>query len=322
MTLGIAPLVYIMIFVAVVVLVEGIYMLAFGKSIRMNNRLSRRMALLEKSNDREQVLEQLRKEMNQHLKSRGIPLYTVLAKKAQRANIAFSPGQLVLLMFGATVIAFLGMSFATNTGSLVRAALSVAMGFGGVYFWVNSKAKKRMALLEEQLPEAVELMVRSLRVGHPLTSAIGIVAKEVADPLGTEFGVIADEAAYGRNVADSLKNFAERMDNQDIRFLSVAVNIQQSSGGNLAEILDGLSKVIRARFKLFRRVAAITAEAKWSGMFLSAFPVIALVLILIFKPNFYDDVMQTSAFVPACIFVAVFLVMNVVFMKVMTNIKV
>ncbi len=153
------------------------------------------------------------------------------------------------------------------------------MGVGGVYVWVNSKAKKRMALMEEQLPDAVELMVRSLRVGHPFSSAIGIVAKEVPDPLGTEFGIIADEAAYGRDVAESLKAFAERMDMQDLRFLAVAVSIQQQSGGNLAEILDGLAKVIRARFKLFRRVKAITAEAKWSGMFLSAFPIGALVMI-------------------------------------------
>ena len=147
------------------------------------------------------------------------------------------------------------------------------MGVGGVYFWVNKKAKTRMSLLEEQLPDAVELMVRSLRVGHPFSAAIGIVAKEIADPLGTEFGVIADEAAYGRDVAESLKAFAERMDSQDLRFLAVAVSIQQTSGGNLAEILEGLAKVIRARFKLFRRVKAITAEAKWSGMFLSAFPI-------------------------------------------------
>jgi tight adherence protein B len=322
MTLGIAPLVYLLIFAAVVVLVEGVYMLAFGKSISMNNRMSRRMALLEKTHDREKVLEQLRKEMDQHIKSRGIPIYSILAKKAQRANIAFSPSQLVLLMVGASAVAFLALTVGTDAGTLLRAGLGVAMGFGGVLFWVNGKAKKRMALLEEQLPDAVELMVRTLRVGHPLTSAIGIVAKEVADPLGTEFGVIADEAAYGRNVADSLANFAQRLDNQDIRFLSVAVNIQQSSGGNLAEILEGLGKVIRARFKLFRRVKAITAEAKWSGMFLSAFPVIALVMILIFKPNFYDDVMETSSFIPAVIFVVVFLVINVVFMKVMTNIKV
>lgn len=323
MTIGIAPIVYILIFVAVVVLVEGIYMLVFGKSITMDSRLSRRMALMDKTQNREEkVLEQLRKEMNQQLKSQGFPLFAFLEKKAKHANVDLSPLRLILLMLGASVVAFIALTFATGAGSSVRLAIGAMMGFGGVYIWLNGKAKKRMHLLEEQLPEAVELMVRSLRVGHPLSAAIGIVAKEVADPLGTEFSVIADEAAYGRNVAESLKAFAERMDNQDLRFLSVAVNIQQASGGNLAEILDGLGKVIRARFKLFRRVKAITAEAKWSGMFLSAFPVIALVMILVFKPNFYDDVMQTSAFMPACLFVAAFLVMNVVFMKVMTNIKV
>ncbi|MEO5621393.1 MAG: type II secretion system F family protein, partial [Cypionkella sp.] len=168
----------------------------------------------------------------------------------------------------------------------------------------------------------VELMVRSLRVGHPFSSAIGIVSKEVPDPLGSEFGMIADEAAYGRDVAESLKAFAERMDNQDLRFLAVAVNIQQTAGGNLAEILDGLSKVIRARFKLFRRVKAITAEAKWSGAFLSAFPLGAVVMINIVKPDYYDNVKDTPVFIPACLVVAVFLVINMIFMRIMVDIKV
>ena len=107
-----------------------------------------------------------------------------------------------------------------------------------------------------------------------------------------------------------------------MRFLAVAVTIQQHSGGNLAEILDGLSKVIRARFKLFRRVRAITAEAKWSGMFLSAFPIVALLMINVIQPDYYDDVKETSAFIPAALFVGVFLLINIIFMKMMTNIKV
>lgn len=322
MTVGLGPIVYIVIFVAIVVMVQGVYLLAFGKSINMNNRMSRRMALLEKTQDREKVLEQLRKEMTQHVKSRGIPLYSLLARKAQLANIAFSPAQLMGVMVGAAVLAYVGLSVGTSVGAAPRILLSAGMGFGGVYFWINSKAKARMKKLEEQLPDAIELMVRSLRVGHPLTSAIGIVAKEVADPLGTEFGIIADEAAYGRNIADSLKVFAERMDNQDLRFLAVAVNIQQSSGGNLAEILDGLAKVIRSRFKLFRRVIAITAEAKFSGTFLSGMPVVILVGTFILKPNHFNGVMASSYFVPGAALVAILLVGNVIFMKMMTNIKV
>ncbi|MGB4827790.1 MAG: type II secretion system F family protein [Paracoccaceae bacterium] len=322
MQISAAPLIYIMIFVAVVVLVEGIYLTVFGKSISLNNRISRRLTLLEKNGNREQVLEQLRKEMSQHLGTKSIPLYSILAKKAQKANIAFSPLALVGIMAGLAVFAFLGLTIGTSAALPVRAIVAVGMGVGGVYFWVNKKAKTRMGLLEEQLPDAVELMVRSLRVGHPFSAAIGIVAKEIPDPLGTEFGVIADESAYGRDVAESLKAFAERMDSQDLRFLAVAVSIQQTSGGNLAEILEGLAKVIRARFKLFRRVKAITAEAKWSGMFLSGFPIGALVMINVIQPNYYDEVRETSAFIPAALVVCAFLVINVVFMKIMVNIKV
>ena len=322
MQISTAPFIYGLIFFGVLILVEGIYLTVFGKSISLNSRVNRRLALLEKGEGREKVLEQLRKEMSQHMAAKGIPLYSMLAAKAQKANIAFSPRQLVMIMFGLSAFAYIGLTIGTQASTPVRAAVAVAMGFGGVYMWVANKAKKRLALIEEQLPDAVELMVRSLRVGHPFSAAIGIVAKEVPDPLGTEFGMIADEAAYGRDVAESLKDLAERMDMQDLRFLAVAVTIQQQSGGNLAEILDGLAKVIRARFKLFRRVKAITAEAKWSGMFLSAFPIGALIMINVIQPHYYDDVKKTAYFIPACLVVGVFLTVNVIFMKIMVNIKV
>ncbi len=322
MQISAAPLIYIMIFVAVVVIVNGIYLIVFGKSISLNSRVSRRLTLLEKNANREQVLEQLRKEMNQHLNAKNIPLYSMLAKKAQRANIAFSPQQLIGIMAGLSVFAFLMLSVFTEAETSLRIALGIAMGVGGVFVWVNNTAKKRMNLLEEQLPDSIELMVRSLRVGHPFSTAIGIVAKEIPDPLGSEFGVIADEAAYGRDVSESLKAFAERMDSQDLRFLAVAVSIQQQSGGNLAEILEGLAKVVRARFKLFRRVRAITAEAKWSGVFLSGFPIAALVMINVVQPDYYDEVKETTAYIPAALFVVTFLIINIIYMKVMTNIKV
>jgi tight adherence protein B len=316
------PFVYLAIFIAVLLLVEGLYLVAFGKSISTSARVNRRLALMEKGGRREEVLEQLRKEMSQHINSKGIPLYSILADKAQKANIAFSPKALIGIMALVTVFAYLGLTIGTGASTPIRIVVAIAMGVGGVYTWVNKKAKKRLAAIEEQLPDAVELMVRSLRVGHPFSSAIGIVAKEVPDPLGTEFGVIADEAAYGRDITESLKSLAERMDMQDLRFLAVAVSIQSQSGGNLAEILEGLSKVIRARFKLFRRVRAITAEAKWSGMFLSAFPVVALVMINVIQPHYYDDVQNTAAFIPACIVVGALLTANVIFMRIMVNIKV
>lgn len=322
MQLGIEALIYIGIFVGVIMLVEGVYLAIFGKSMRLNARVNRRMAMLEKGASREDVLARLRKEMDQHKGTIGLPLYALIADKAQKANIAFSPTQLILLMVGLSVAAFIAMSILTTASPPICALVAIGMGVGGVYQWLNSKAKKRLAMIDEQLPDAVELMVRSLRVGHPFVSAINTVAKEVQDPLASELGMIADEAAYGRDVAEAIRAMAERLDNQDLRFLAVAVGIQQTSGGNLAEILAGLASVIRARFKLFRKVKAITGEAKWSGSFLSVFPLLALVAINLMQPGYYDDVMKTPIFLPACMVVGAMLIMNVLFMKMLVNIKV
>ncbi|MDC0738221.1 type II secretion system F family protein [Cognatishimia sp. SS12] len=315
-------LIYGLIFVGVVVLVEGAYLTVFGKSISLNNKVSRRLEMLERGTARQDVLEQLRKEMVQHAKSRSIPLYSLLAAKAQKAAIAFSPKQLILIMAALSAVAFMGLTIGTQSGPATNALLAVASGVGGVYAWVSMKAGKRVAMIEEQLPDAIELMVRSLRVGHPFSSAIQIVAKETPDPLATEFGIIADENAYGRDISESLKELAERLDMQDLRFLAVAVTIQQQSGGNLAEILAGLSKVIRARFRLFRRVKAITAEAKWSGKFLSGFPVAALIFINLSDPNYYDEVADHPWFIMGCIAVGLFLAANLIVMRILTNIKV
>jgi tight adherence protein B len=227
-----------------------------------------------------------------------------------------------MIMGVLAVVAFLGLTVGTASSMPVRIMMSIGIGVGGVYFWVSSKANKRLSMIEEQLPDAVELMVRSLRVGHPFSSAVQIVSKEVQDPLASEMGIIADESAYGRDVGDALKEMAERLDMQDLRFLAVAVNIQQTSGGNLAEILAGLAKVIRARFRLFRRVKAITAEAKWSGKFLSAFPIVALIVINILDPNYYDEVRDHAYFIPACFLVGIFLALNLLVMRILTDIKV
>ena len=317
------PIIYGAIFIAVLAVVEGIYLLFFGSSVRANRKVNRRLDMLDKAGgDRGEVLEQLRKEMQQHMSAQKIPLYSLLADKAQKGAIPFSPKQLIMLMAGLSAAAFFMLTIATDSSAPLRAMMSIAIGVGAIYFWVNSKAKKRMSMIEEQLPDAVELMVRSLRVGHPFSSAIQIVSREVADPLGSEFGIIADENAYGRDMGEALKDLAERIGLQDLRFLAVAVTIQQQSGGNLAEILAGLAGVIRARFRLFRRVKAITAEAQWSGMFLSGFPIAALIAINLMDPNYYDEVMDHPFFIPACFAVAAFLGVNLIVMRKLVDIKV
>lgn len=312
----------LLLFIGVIMIIEGLYLVVFGKNIKLNSRVNRRLALLEQGKGHEEVLNTLRKEREQHAKSKKVPLFSILGNKAAQANIAFSPKALVLIMIGVTIASFLIIFIATSMSPLIIGFISVGMGVGGVFLWLNNKAKARLALFEEQLPDAVELIVRSLRVGHPFSSAINVVAQEMSDPIGTEFGILSDESTYGRDLTAALEDLADRIDIQDLRFLTVAVGIQAQSGGNLAEVLDGLGKVIRSRFKLFRRVKAITSEAKFSGYFLSAFPGVALLAILMIKPNYYDDVMETPVFIPACIIVGTMMLINIFVMRSMVDIKV
>lgn len=320
--MGSQAIILLLMFVGVVLIIEGIYLVAFGKSIKLNSRVNRRLAMMEQGKDRDEIFEVLRKERDQHRKGFKLPIMSILSSKAQQASIAFSPNALLAVMALVAVFAFAGLTYFASMGLPLRVLVALIIGGGGVYFWLNGKAKKRMDAFEEQLPDAVDLIVRSLRVGHPFANAINIVATEMPDPIGTEFGMIVDETAYGADVAVALQNMADRIAVPDLRFLTVAVGIQAKSGGNLAEVLDGLSKVIRARFKLFRRVKAITAEAKWSGMFLSGFPLAALLGVNVLNPHYYDAVKPTEYYVPAAVLVFALLGINAVVMRAMVNIKV
>ncbi|MEM1384818.1 MAG: type II secretion system F family protein [Pseudomonadota bacterium] len=316
------PLVYILIFVSILVLVEGVYLAAFGKTLKREKKVNRRLSLLQEGKDTEEVLSILRSERDGAAKNFGLPVIGTLMESAKHANINITPVTMVLALIGMIVVSFILQTLFTGAGLPIRVMVAIATGYAALYLWFKNKAKKRIGMFEEQLPDALDLMVRSLRVGHPMTASIAIVAREMPDPLGTEFGLIADEATYGMNINDALDRLASRVPVPDLRFFAIAVSIQTTSGGNLAEVLAGLSAVIRSRFKLFRKVKAITAEARWSGWFLSIFPVIALLMVQLVQPTYYDAVQDHPLFTPGVIITFVLLVLNVIFMRILVNIKV
>ncbi|MDH3668933.1 MAG: type II secretion system F family protein [Paracoccaceae bacterium] len=316
------PIIYALIFVGVFMMVEGFYLLIFGKTIKREKKVNRRLALLQDGRDTEEVMSILRTEREGAEKHEKIPVIGPLVEMARHAAITISMPQIAISLIALSVVSFLLLTLFTGAVIQIRIVVALITGYAAFYIWLRGKAKKRIALFEEQLPDALDLMVRSLRVGHPMNAAVGIVAREMMDPLGTEFGLIADEATYGMPITDALDRMAARVPVPDLKFLAIAINIQSTSGGNLAEILDGLSKVIRARFKLFRKVKAITAEARWSGWFLSVFPVIALLLVQVVQPDYYDRVSDHPLFLPGAILTFILLIVNVFFMRMLVNIKV
>jgi tight adherence protein B len=316
------PLIYAFIFVGVFMMVEGVYLAIYGRTLKREKKVNRRLALLQDGKDTEEVLGILRSEREGVEKNDRLPVIGPLIEMARHAAITISIPQVIMSLSGLVVVSFLLLKLFTSADWRVQIVVALITGYAAFYIWLRGKAKKRILLFEEQLPDALDLMVRSLRVGHPMTAAIGIVAREMSDPLGTEFGMIADEATYGMSVTEAMDRVAARVPVHDLKFLAIALNIQATSGGNLAEILDGLAKVIRARFKLFRKVRAITAEARWSGWFLSVFPVIALLLVQVVQPDYYDRVSDHPLFLPGAILTFILLVINVFFMRALVNIKV
>ena len=316
------PLIYAFIFVGVFMMVEGAYLVIYGKTLKREKKINRRLAMLQDGKDTEEVLSILRLEREGAEKNERIPVIGPLVEMARHAAITLSIMQIVISLVGLIVLSFVLLTVFTGAVVQIRIVVALIVGYAAFYMWLRGKAKKRISLFEEQLPDALDLMMRSLRVGHPMNSAIGIVAHEMADPLGTEFGLIADETTYGMTITDALESLAERVPVPDLRFVAIAINIQSTSGGNLAEILAGLSAVIRARFKLFRKVRAITAEARWSGWFLSVFPVIALLMVQVVQPDYYDRVSDHPLFLPGAILTVILLIVNVIFMRILVNIKV
>lgn len=321
----------LVIFLSVLLLVLALFLALFGKSILLNHRLGQRLNRLGrverperpvKTPQRDEAPENTRRDSAPVPSAPVLPAHRRWLQLFQNVDLPLSPALLAAGFLPSAAVLYLVLMRLGALPEAFRLPVALLAPLGGLVAWISARAKKRRLLLEEQLPDAIELLVRALRVGHSFVPALASVARELPDPLGSELAKISDEAAYGRDIAEALKAFAERLNNQDLRFLAVAVTIQQQSGGNLAEILDGLAKVIRARFKLFRRVRAITAEAKWSGMFLSAFPLAAGLMMQVTKPEYYDAVRETEYFTPAVLIVLGLLAVNVLYMRKMVDIKV
>jgi tight adherence protein B len=200
--------------------------------------------------------------------------------------------------------------------------IAPAIGVSAVVLLLMSARASRLRAFEEQLPDAIDLIVRSLKVGHPLSGAMSVVGRELPAPISTEFATAFNQVTYGQDIPTAFANMAERVPLQDLGYLTMAIQIQQESGGNLVESLSKLSTVIRGRFRMFRKVKALTAEGRLSAWLLSFFPIVLIFLIQMAKPDYYTQVMSIPSFPYLAGVTVALLVVNVIAMRVITKIKV
>lgn len=189
-----------------------------------------------------------------------------------QANVKWTAGGLILMsLTGFIISAYL---VHLRTGSFIlSAAFGLLIGFAP-FVYVLYKRRARFNKFEQQLPEALDLMVSAMRAGHSLNASIDLVAHEVADPVGSEFRICFDEQNYGLELKTAMNNLIVRVPLQDLKMTVTAILIQKESGGNLAEVLDKVAYVIRERFRLKRQVRVHTAQGRLTGWILSFLPLI------------------------------------------------
>jgi tight adherence protein B len=172
--------------------------------------------------------------------------------------------------------------------------ITFGLALAGIVLFVLRKRAKRISKFVQQLPVAIEIIVRSLNAGHPLTSAISLVGREMADPIGSEFGILSDQLTFGSELDMAMLNMVDRVGADELNLVAVTVSVQRGTGGNLAEILENLAKMIRDRGLLRAKIRAISAEGRITAMIMSVFPLGLYLMISTLVPTYFDPVWESG----------------------------
>jgi tight adherence protein B len=294
MSLGIDPviLIYLLVAASAGLAFEAVYLLFFSKA-SYRRKVNRRLRLLHEDDNRENVLVQLRRERGLTRGGDYNLRLVALNRLVLQSGITLGIGRLALVVAVAGLVAFAITMFIR--GDLTEAlGAAFVFGFAGPLLGLRMARASRQKKFGSQFPDAIDIIVRSLRAGHPVPVAINMVAREMADPIGSEFGIVSDEITYGADLETAMRNLYFRVGQDDLPLFVTAVAIQGSTGGNLGEILENLSGVIRQRFKMRRKIRALAAEGRASALILSALPIAIFFIIQLVAPDFYASVWHES----------------------------
>jgi tight adherence protein B len=268
--------------------------------------VNRRLRMISRGSDREEVMAELRRNDPLRGQSRG-PFGAWLLnfrRNLLMAQVPFGPSQVLVAMvvlfvaLTALILAAAALKqFALTLGVIqLIAAVAAAIAVVSPISIVGFLAQRKRRRMQEQFPVALDIFVRALRSGHPVASAIELLTEEMEDPIGSQFGLVSDEVSYGADLTSALNSMAERWDLDDIRMFVVCLGVQIETGGNLAEILENLSTVIRERASIYMKVRALSSEGRMTGWILGVLPIFTFVFLFMMNPAFYLGVATDPIF--------------------------
>lgn len=301
-------LILIAVFASVLLLSERVIS-SVGASRSDSSAINRRLRLIARGVSREEVTSILRRPKT--LNMMGLPdrfsgPIIRIEQALSGAGLTISPAQLLsylailtILIFAAVIGSVFFLGSLLNSGKILLAVtFSIALGMVLPLMIVSQIATRRRRLMIEQFPIALDIFVRGLRAGHPVSAALELLTTEMNDPIGSEFGIVTDEVNYGAELRDALQDMADRCGLEDMQMFVVSLSIQAETGGNLAEILENLSQIIRERAHMMLKVRALSSEGRMTALILTALPVVSFVALFVTRPSFYLDVADDSYFAP------------------------
>jgi tight adherence protein B len=298
---------YAALFIGVLLAFDGILEF-FSRGNGGEEAINRRLRMLASGADPEEVLNLLRRRRPADGLER-VPGLREWQTLVIQSGIATAPGRLLaLLLLGAAGLALILMLL--GIAGLTALTLALLLGIALPVMILVQIRSRRANRIARQLPDGIDLMVRSLRAGHPLNAAFQVIAREMPDPLGSEMGIVADAITYGDDLTDAVTAFADRVGIEDARYLAVAINIQAGTGGNLAHVLEALAGVIRERFAMLRKIKALSAEGRLTAMIVSVVPLVIYFSLNLISPTYYGDVADDPLYTPFLATGAVLTVLN------------
>ncbi len=297
MSATILYIIYAGLFVSVLLLIEGGYFL-IQDQFGLNRDVNRRMKMIRRGRNKRAALSLIRNETEQG----GAKIVRWIAPAVIHllwtAGVTIPTSRMIAMcvaaIFAVTIIARGVLSLPLP----IAVGLAVLVGIGVPWTILSIMAGKRQKKFSRQLPVAIDLVVRGLEAGHPVTAALSLVAKEMPDPIGTEFGIAVDEMTYGLTMNASLENMTRRFPNADLKYLVISIQIQKDTGGNLVVILSKLSDTIRKRFNMYAKIRAVSSEGRLAGIVVGSMPFVVGSVILLANPDYFGIVQDDPWFVP------------------------
>jgi tight adherence protein B len=257
-----------------------------SRSESQTDARNRRMKMLAKGASHEEIMAVLKPDGNAG--GSRIPLIGALPRVLRQSGLGIGARQFTVLCAG--LAGSVGLAAYQLVPLPQAIAAGVLAGFVIPPMIVLHIRKRRILAMIHQLPDALDLLARGLRVGHPLNTSIGAIAREMQDPIASEFGLIFDQVSYGDDLPDAFEEFAERVDLEDVNYLASSIGIQHGTGGDLAHVIEILSSVVRSRIALRRKIKAISAEGRLTAWFLSSLPFIIFGMMTVSSPDYYGGV--------------------------------